>query len=142
MLIAHWSFFNLFFLYLLFNKSLFTFPLTFHFCPVSPQLPLSHSPLLSLFSLPPSRSRSPACSRLCAISPYFSLVNILSRLSSIIYIPKEGLCTAVVLPALFIVKHLCFRQGDNLFAHFRRAFDQRMQIRILNFYQQRLMKKA
>lgn len=41
-------------------------------------------------SLPASRGRSPACSRLCAISPYFSLVNIWSQLSSMIFIPKEG----------------------------------------------------
>lgn len=38
-----------------------------------------------------SHSKSPACSRLCTISPYFSLVNILSCLSSIIFITKERL---------------------------------------------------
>lgn len=40
----------------------------------------------------------------------------------------------VVLTALFIVKHHPFRGGDNLFAHSRRAFDQRMQIRIMIFF--------
>ena len=49
---------------------------------------------------------------------------------------KRGLCPAVVLPAPFTAEYLCFRQADNLFGHFRRALHQRMQIMILNCYQQ------
>lgn len=72
----------------LFLHFLFSF-----FSTLSSQLPPFHSPPLSLSLSPASRSGNPACSRLCAISPYFSLVNILSRLSSIIFIAKKkGAC--------------------------------------------------
>lgn len=68
MLISCW----LFFLYLLFNESLPTFPLTFHFPPLSPQLPLSRSPPLSL----PLSLHLPAGALLAqgyALSPHISL---------------------------------------------------------------------
>lgn len=111
------------------HKSLYIFPLTqfFQMLLVPPPPP---PPLLSC-------SRSPACSRLRAIFLYFSLVNILSRLSSIIFIQKECICPTVDLSALFTVQHLCFRWGDT--AHLGwwwwGGFYQRMRIVTMNFHE-------
>ena len=87
----------------------------------SPASSLSFSSSIS-FSLHAPRSRGPACSRLCAICPYFSPLNILSRLSSIIFIPKECLCPAVVSPALFPCETSLFQTSWQSVCTFQEGF--------------------